>query len=202
MPTRHRDIATLRLLPLLLLVGLPVGCGSAPQVRPLAARPVVVAGPEGSPDAVGFRIDLEVSNPGDEDIPLERFEYTFQVDGVGRFEGRWAAFRTLGPDASATITIPASMPLPTDLERRVDLEDKFRWSIDGGVRYQAPGLLGQILFDAGVRRPNQPFSGSGTFRLVRPAGSESGREEATDERGPDAAPDPTAESDQAPPTGS
>ena len=84
MPTRHRDIATLRLLPLLLLVGLPVGCGSAPQVRPLAARPVVVAGPEGSPDAVGFRIDLEVSNPGDEDIPLERFEYTFQVDEIGR----------------------------------------------------------------------------------------------------------------------
>jgi hypothetical protein len=41
--------------------------------------------------------------------------------------------------------------------------------MDGTIRYQAPGLFGQILFDAGIRRPAEPFSGSGTFRLERPA---------------------------------
>ncbi len=145
------------------------GCDSAPRIRPVSARPVVVAGVLGDPDAAGFLIDIDLENVGKKDIPLERFDYAFEVQGVGRFEGRWAAFLTLPPGTVKRVTIPASMPLPTRVDDRDDLSIDFSWSIEGGLRYQAPGLIGRILFDAGIRRPSESFSGSGTFRVDRPA---------------------------------
>lgn len=148
---------------------LPAGCGTAPRVRPLAARPVVVAGVEGAPDAAGYIVDIELENVGTEDIPLERFDYVFEVEGVGRFDGRWVAFLTLPPGTTRRVEIPASMPLPPDLAERIDLSEPISWTIDGGLRYQAPGLIGRILFDAGIRRPSKGFSGSGTFRLAPPS---------------------------------
>jgi hypothetical protein len=151
------------------------GCGSAPRIRPIAARPVVVAGVAGDPEAAGFLVDIELENVGRKDIPLERFDYAFEVQGVGRFEGRWAAFLTLPPGSVKRVTIHASMPLPTGMADRVELSSDFSWSIDGGLRYQAPGLLGRILFDAGIRRPSEPFSGSGTFRVDRPAQTDPAR---------------------------
>jgi hypothetical protein len=158
----------LRLMALLAVLG-ATGCDSAPRVRPVSARPVVVAGIEGDPDAAGFLVDIDLENVGSKDIPLERFDYAFEVEGVGRFEGRWVAFLTLPPGVVTRITIPASMPLPAGFAGRADLSSEFSWFIDGGLRYQAPGLLGRILFDAGIRRPSAPFSGSGTFRVDRPA---------------------------------
>jgi hypothetical protein len=160
------------LLSALLIALVATGCGSAPRVRPIAARPVVVAGAQDAPDAAGFLVDIDLENVGSEDIPLERFDYAFQVEGIGRFEGRWAAFLTLPPGETRRVTIPASMPLPTGIDQRVDLTGDISWSIDGGLRYQAPGFLGRILFDAGIRRPSEPFTGSGTFRLRRPPQTE------------------------------
>ena len=91
MPVDHRDRSSSRfvlaLLPVLLWLG---GCGAGPRVTALGARPIVVAGAEGTPDAAGYRIDLEILNPSDEDMPLERIEYSFSVKDVGRFDGRWA----------------------------------------------------------------------------------------------------------------
>jgi hypothetical protein len=158
-----------------LIVVAATGCDTAPRVRPVSARPVVVAGVLGDPDAAGFLVDIDLENVGTKDIPLERFDYAFEVQGVGRFEGRWAAFLTLPPGSVKRVTIPASMPLPTGMADRVDLSSDFTWSIDGGLRYQAPGLLGRILFDAGIRRPSEPFSGSGTFRVDRPAQTDPAR---------------------------
>lgn len=190
MPVEHRDRPPSRLLLALLPVTCwLVGCGSAPQVRAIGARPVVVAGAEGAPDAAGYRIELEIRNPSRDDMPLERFEYTFAVQDIGRFEGRWAAFRTLPPGGSSVITVPASTLLPPELGERVDLAGDIEWRIEGGVRYQAPGLLGQILFDAGIRRPTQPFSGSGTFQINQPASSEPTEVESSGDR-PETNPDP------------
>lgn len=143
------------------------GCGAAPVVRPVEAIPVVVT--ESQDPAAGFRIRLEVTNPSDEDVPLDRFDYVFVVKDVGRFEGRWAPLRTLPPGGTATIVIPASFSLPLGLAEREERGSTFDWRIDGGVRYQAPGFIGQILFDAGVRRPTEPFSGSGTFQIGSPS---------------------------------
>ena len=166
-----------RLPAILLFLALTLGtsgCGSAPLIRPVAARPVMVAGVEGAPDAAGFVVDIDLENAGTKDIPLERFDYVFAVEGVGRFEGRWAAFLTLPPGTTRRVTIPASIPLPADVTADIDLDSDIGWSMDGGLRYQAPGLLGRILFDAGIRRPSAPFSGSGTFRLQRPPQTDAG----------------------------
>lgn len=196
MPVDHRDRSSSRfvlaLLPVLLWLG---GCGAGPRVTALGARPIVVAGAEGTPDAAGYRIDLEILNPSDEDMPLERIEYSFSVKDVGRFDGRWAAFRTLPPGESVILTIPASTTLPPELGTRVNLDGDFSWRIDGGVRYQAPGLLGQILFDAGVRRPTEPFAGSGTFRLNRPEQPDPSSIDAVD--GPEISPAAAEETDPA-----
>ncbi len=153
------------LLPLvaILLLG---GCGSPPRVEATAARPI-----SRTEDAAEFRIDLRLSNAGTKDLPLERFQYSLTVEGVGRFEGRWAALRTIPPGGKIEVEIPASIPLPADLAQRVDLDAPVSWRIEGGVRYQASGLLGRILFDAGISRPTHEFAGSGTFTLVRPASS-------------------------------
>ncbi len=154
-------------LPVLAIVAISLGlagCGAAPVVRPVAALPVVTT--ESETPSAGFRIRLEVTNPSDEDVPLDRFDYVFVVTDVGRFEGRWTPFQTLPPGGTATLFVPASFPLPPDLAERVDPATGIDWRIDGGVRYQAPGILGQILFDAGIRRPREPFSGSGTFILT------------------------------------
>ncbi|MCP4938365.1 MAG: LEA type 2 family protein [Phycisphaeraceae bacterium] len=166
--------------PALLLVStmlLAVGCGAVPRVATTGARPTAR-----TDEAAQFRIDLRLANEGTEDIPLERFEYVFTVKGVGVFEGRWAALRTIPPGQSITMEIPASIALPPDLAERVDLDAPIQWRLDGGVRYQAPGFLGRILFDVGVRRPTESFRGSGTFTLERAAGSappESSDDDAT-----------------------
>lgn len=167
-PIPHRRTMTRAVL-LLAIALIPIGCGTAPRIRPIAARPVVVAGQPGTPDAAAYVVEIELENAGDEDIPLERFDYRFEIEGVGSFSGRWAAFLTLPPGAVRRVEIPASMPLAADLADRVDLDAPISWSIDGGLRYQAPGLLGRILFDAGIRRPSEAFSGSGTFQLSQPA---------------------------------
>ncbi|NCF40920.1 MAG: hypothetical protein GWP75_12475 [Planctomycetia bacterium] len=143
-----------------------VGCGAVPRVATTGARPTAR-----TDDAAQFRIDLRLTNDGSEDIPLERFEYVFTVQDLGAFEGRWAALRTIPPGQSITMEIPASIALPADLAEQVDLDAPISWRLEGGVRYQAPGFLGRILFDVGIRRPTEPFSGSGTFTLNRAATS-------------------------------
>lgn len=145
-----------------------VGCGAVPRIATTGARPTAR-----TEDAAQFRIDLQLANDGTEDIPLERFEYVFTVKDVGAFEGRWAALRTIPPGQSITMEIPASIPLPANLAERIDLDAPIPWRLEGGVRYQAPGFLGRILFDVGIRRPTESFSGSGTFTLDRTAASAS-----------------------------
>lgn len=136
------------------------GCGTAPKVEATGARPV--SRTEG---AAEFRIDLRLSNAGKKDIPLERFEYSLIVDGVGRFNGRWAALTTIPPGNSIDVEIPAAILIPADIAQRLDLSAPVAWRIEGGVRYQSSGLFGRILFDVGIRRPTQRFAGSGTFTL-------------------------------------
>ena len=144
------------------------GCGAAPKVEATGARPI-----SRTEDAVEFQIDLRLSNDGTKDIPLERFEYSLTVDGLGRFDGRWAALATIPPGASINLEIPAAISIPAEIAQRVDLDAPVTWRLEGGVRYQSSGLFGRILFDVGIRRPTEKFAGSGTFTLNRPASSAS-----------------------------
>ncbi len=142
------------------------GCGTAPTIEATGARPI--SRTEG---AAEFRINLRLSNSGSEDIPLERVEYALTVDGVGRFQGRWAALATIPSGDTIDLEIPAAISIPADIAQRVDLDAPVAWRMEGGVRYQSSGLFGRVLFDIGIRRPTQRFAGSGTFTLERPASS-------------------------------
>jgi hypothetical protein len=163
------SVAVRNLLPAvtLALMLATLGCAGGPQIRPVAARPVVVSGPVGTTESVGYLIDLDIENAGTKDIPLERFDYVFEVPGVGRFDGRWSAFLTLPPKSVRRFTIPASMVVPADIGEQIAPETDVPWYLEGSLRYQSSGFLAQLLFDAGIRRPAAPFSGSGTFRLER-----------------------------------
>lgn len=131
---------------------LAAGCTAVPRATPVAARSTVR-----TPDAIQFEIEVQLHNAGEEDIPLDAYEYAFEVEGLGVFHGRWAAMRTLPPFSQVTVHLPAVLPItPGD-------PPSGRWTLDGDVRYQAPGLIGRILFDIGIQRPAEPFSGFGTL---------------------------------------
>ena len=131
-------------------------CDSVPHATPTMAR-----SSGSTPQAHGFLIDIDLTNDGKTDIPLDAYEYVFAVDGFGSFHGRWAAMRVLPPESTITVSIPAVLPANTGLSDNL-------WTIKGDVEYQAPGILGQILFDLGIQRPTVGFSGSGALLAAEP----------------------------------
>lgn len=145
------------ILPFLILAS---GCNSAPTVRPQQASAV-----DRTDQAVHFSVELLLENPHDEDIPLDQYEYTFTVDKLGSFTGIWSALRTLPPQSTARVTVPATIRLDPEA-RPIPLPNAtWQWSITGQVRYESIGLLGSILFDAGIQRPAQGFHGNGNLTL-------------------------------------
>ena len=143
---------------------LAVGCGAIPKVAPTSARPV-----DQTKDAIRFALSLELRNTGTKEIPLERYSYQFSIDGLGTYSGQWAAMRVLPPESSVQVEVPAVITLAEGAKPLVAADGTVEWTVSGNIRYQAPGLLGQILFDAGVRRPSKGFSGSGTLRVPESA---------------------------------
>lgn len=143
---------------------LVVGCGSIPKVKPTSARPV-----DRTEHAIRFTLDLELRNTGSVEIPLDWYSYNFSIDGMGTYSGRWAAMRVIPPDSTIQVEIPAVIAISEEMKPQVGKDGSVQWSLNGKVRYQAPGLLGQILFDAGVRRPSTGFSGSGTLQMKESA---------------------------------
>lgn len=138
---------------------LAVGCG-IPKVTPTSARPV-----DQTKDAIRFALSLELRNSGTKEIPLERYSYQFSIDGLGTYNGEWAALRVLPPHSSVQIEIPAVIAIAEGDQPRVAEDGTVEWAVSGDVLYQAPGILGQIFFDAGMRRVSTGFSGSGTLQV-------------------------------------
>jgi len=104
-------------------------------------------------------IDLDLYNPTDDPIQLERFSYTIDTDTEAGWSGSWSALRTLPPMSRVTMRIPAVLENVSEL--RPDLTN---WNLSGDVSYKAPGRWAQILFDTGFRRPTAEFSGDGILR--------------------------------------
>ena len=145
------------ILPFLILAS---GCNSAPRVRTQQASAI-----DRTEQAVHFSVELLLENPHDEDIPLDQYEYTFTVDKLGSFTGIWSALRTLPPGSSAKVTVPATIRIDPEA-RPIPLPGAtWQWTMTGQVRYEAIGLLGNILFDVGIRRPAQGFHGTGNLTL-------------------------------------
>ena len=139
------------------------GCTGAPRVMPTSAIAT-----EATDDAVRFAITLELSNTGTDEIPIDWYNYRFVVRNLGYFSGDWAAKEVIPPGATITMTVPAVIQIDEENRSRLNSSGNWAWSIDGGIRYQASGLIGRVLFDAGIRRPTENFSGSGTFQITEP----------------------------------
>ena len=130
-------------------------------MTPTSAREV-----DRTAEAISYSLSLQLLNEGSQEIPLDWYAYDFTIEGMGTFAGRWAALRVLPPKTAVMVEIPAVIPITpeTDLSSQAPRA----WTLSGNVRYQAPGLLGRILFDAGIRRPSEGFSGSGTIQDPAP----------------------------------
>ena len=110
-------------------------------------------------------VDLQLENLDDEEIRLDQYTYTFTVENLGSFTGRWAALQTIPPESTVKAELLAVIPIDGTDSPLPGPDGRWAWQLTGDVRYEAPGLLGRILFDIGIRRPSEGFGGSGTVEL-------------------------------------
>ncbi|MCH2161444.1 MAG: hypothetical protein MK085_06175 [Phycisphaerales bacterium] len=140
---------------------LALGCHAVPRVSTQAAQAV-----DQTAEAVHIAVGLRLENLDEQEIPLDEYTYTFSVENLGSFSGRWAALRTIPPKSSVDVDLVAVIALDPQNIPMPPPGGRWNWQVTGGVRYQAPGILGRILFDVGVRRPSEGFAGSGTLELT------------------------------------
>ena len=112
-------------------------------------------------------IELDLYNPTEEPIQLERFRYTLKTSADTSWSGSWSALRTLPPQSTVRMRLPAVIPALPAIQPEL-----MGWTISGDVSYKAPGRWAQILFDTGFRRPTHDFSGKGTAMAGNPPTTE------------------------------
>lgn len=128
-----------------------VGCDTtrAPAISILDTRVI-----EQRPEATLVELTLELTNTNPDPVPLVEFNYTADMDGRRVFDSRRAAQATLRRLGTQTLILPVVIPaggagIPTGLHALV---------VSGTLSYIAPGQLGEVLFDTGVRVPRVSFS--------------------------------------------
>lgn len=143
-PGRLPAIATVAAASLL------AGCSTVqPSVRAVGAR--VADGMDG---VARLEIELELANPGSNEIDLLEYDYRVELDDGAAYSGRWAALRALPADATVRARIPAVVPAPGPA-------GSAGWRIQGTVSYRDPASLSRLLFDLGLIENRAAFSGSG-----------------------------------------
>jgi hypothetical protein len=155
---RRRPLAGVLAAPALL-----AGCYSqpAPAIRVVDAHVV-----EATSDGVVVLFTIEGENRGTDSLPLRAVNYNVSIGGRPVFEGVRSAGRTLPRGGSQSITLPAAAPVgafPAGPPRA-----GAPFEITGTIEYETPGVLSDILFDAGVLRPTVAFSGVGALSEDRP----------------------------------
>lgn len=141
----------------LLLGALAALCGCdatrSPSLTVADARIV-----ERRPEATLVHLTLELTNPNVEPLPLVEFQYRADLDGRRVFESRRAAQATLRRLGTQTLLLPVVIPA-----EQIDAGASAGaglLTVSGRLLYIAPGQLGEVLFDTGVRVPKVSFSES------------------------------------------
>ena len=134
------------------------GCSfdTPPRVSVDSVTPLTMT--EGSDSHIQLDVNLDLHNPTEEPIQLERFQYTLKTGADTVWSGSWSALRTLPPKSTVTMSLPAVIPATPPIER-----GQTNWVISGDVSYKAPGRWAQILFDTGFRRPTHDFAAEGVI---------------------------------------
>lgn len=142
------------LFALLLILGAATGCDTtkAPTVNMVEARVV-----QQRPEAALVELTLELTNANPDPLPLVEFTYTADLDGRRVFDSRRAAQATLRRLGTQSLILP--VVVPGDFLSGA-LAGSHALVVSGKLSYIAPGQLGEVLFDTGVRVPKVSFSES------------------------------------------
>ena len=138
-----------RLLVLLMLPSILLGCTATPDVRVDSLDKV-----SDGPNAGEYVLHLDIRNPTDLPMVLDRWTYEVSTN-LGTWKNVWIASRTL-PARSITFD-----SIPVVIRHGGDVAPLTRWSVKANLRYLLPGQMAQTLFDLGIIRPNVDFSASG-----------------------------------------
>lgn len=125
------------------------GCVPSPEIRVQRVDLVEVG-----EDASELAIHLELHNKADVPVKLEIWDYSLSAAAT-RYAGRWSAGITIPPGETMNAVIPAVLP------NAASPGPTTAWSASGSVTYLAPSRLAEALFELGLNRPSQSFSGRG-----------------------------------------
>jgi len=147
----HHPLRPLAVFPGLLVALAAVGCDAtkAPAINLLNARVV-----EQRPEAALVELTLELTNANADPVPLVEFNYVADMDGRRVFDSRRAAQATLRRLGTQTLVLPVVIPA----SKTVALAGLHALVVSGTLSYIAPGQLGEVLFDTGVRVPRVSFT--------------------------------------------
>lgn len=115
-----------------------------PTVQPISAS--LSATGEGVEQ---ISVELELVNPGDDEIELVEYDYTLRGSDGSGYSGRWAALLALPPQTTTKTTIPAVVP--PGPEGRT-------WSLKGSLRYRDPKSIARLLYELGILKPEAGFT--------------------------------------------
>jgi hypothetical protein len=141
-------------------------CG-APACTVYRAPELTVAAAElteRTADGTAMQFVLNAENPNTESLPLREVRYSVVVDGRRVFSGVRDAQATLRRLGTQQIRLPAAVPASTPLPG-----GSAEYRVVGSLTYVTPGRFADVLFDAGLLRPNVGFQEQGSIDLSGPA---------------------------------
>lgn len=103
-------------------------------------------------------VDLIVTNPNDEELPMPTVSYRVDVIGAGEFEFTDRPYAALPRNGQTTLTLAAAVT-GSDLPGKTV-------NVDGVLIFEPQGELRRVLYDNYVPLPRSRFSGSSVFQQV------------------------------------
>ena len=100
-------------------------------------------------------VDLLVTNPNDEELPMPTVSYRVDVVGAGSFEFTDRPIAALPKDGQTTLTLASGI-------KGVGLRGK-TVRVDGALVFEPQGEIRRVLFDNGVPLPRTRFSSEGVL---------------------------------------
>lgn len=161
-----RGLGVLRQGMLLAVVMGLAGCGLmrdfgraiTERTRAVSANVVAVRVLERSSEGVKLEALVQVENPNEEPVPLVEVSYIVRLGDASSPPITMPPSRSVPARASATMSLPASIPLGKD--ERAGTE----YAITGTLRYERPGQVRQFLTESGVPLPAVEIRSEGTVR--------------------------------------
>jgi hypothetical protein len=142
------------------------GCGTRPPAITVG-EPVIA---DQSDQAVVLRFPIEAANDNDRELNLPIVDYSLDLDGARIYSGSRSPESTLRRLGRQSFVVPVVVPIET-WNKVTSGTDSNNYTFSGRLRYRPPGPLSETLFDLGVRRPSQAFSGQGRLSEAKPAPS-------------------------------